>query len=224
LEIALEADGRKPLSPAKRRVVRTCVGLMAALVAVSTVGTAASFYLMGVAPLLLVAMSPVGRHVFLAAPVVDPFALAAVLIVRRQLFYGCSFFLGRALGPDIIPWIEQRVAFAGRFIRLMERLFGRAPRLVVATMAGPTVSTLAGISGMAIKTYMLLVFLSLTVRATLMVGFAELTETYLQMGRVWVDEYRVPGTILMVLGVAIYLRRNGLQAFLPPGVGSTQKS
>ena len=35
-----------------------------------------------------------------------------------------------------------------RFVRWLERLFARAPRTVVLVLAGPTVSVLAGVSGM----------------------------------------------------------------------------
>jgi len=190
---------------------------MAVMVAASLVGMASSFYLVSVAPLLLVALSPLGRHVYLAAPVVDPLALGLVLVARRQAFYGASFFLGRALGREVIPWIEQRVSYAGRFVRFVERLFERAPRLVVALMAGPTVSALAGISGMALATYLALSSLSLTLRAAVMLGLAELLEVYIEMVRGWVVEYRVPGTIVMVAAVALYWRRQGLRPAAPPG-------
>lgn len=189
---------------------------MGAMVAASLIGMAGSFYLVSELPLLLVALSPLGRHVVLAAPVVDPVALGLVLVLRRQAFYTASFFLGRSLGTEVIPWIEQRLSHAGRFVRLLERLFVKAPRLVVLAMAGPLVSALAGISGMALGTYLALAASSLVLRAALMVGFAEWTEVYLQVIRGWVEEYRGPGTLVMVVAVGLYWWRRGARVPLDP--------
>jgi membrane protein DedA with SNARE-associated domain len=212
VETALELDRETLLTFDQRQVVRRCLILMAVLAAASLVGMAGSFYLVSQAPLLLVALSPLGRHVVLAAPVVAPLALGAVLIARRQVFYGASFFLGRALGPEVIPWIEQRISYVGRFVRLIEALFTRAPRLVVVLMAGPTVSALAGVSGMALGTYLALSIISLTIRVAFMLGFAELTQVYIEMARAWVEEHRLPGTVVMVVLVVLYRWRSSARA------------
>jgi membrane protein DedA with SNARE-associated domain len=154
-------------------------------------------------PLLLVALSPLGRHILLAAPVTDPAALLAVALVRRMLFYLAAFHLGRALGPSGIRWIEARAAHFGRFVRWVERLFARASHAVVLVMAGPTVSALAGISGMRLGTFLALATIGLAVRLMLVIGLAEWLREPLEGLLALIDEYWVPGTVVLASGVGL---------------------
>ena len=71
-------------------------------------------------------------------------------------------------------------------------------------MAGPTVSALAGISGLRSGTFAALATLSVVFRLIVMVGFAEWLREYLEIVLAFIDEHWLPGTILMVAGVAIY--------------------
>lgn len=199
-----DAPRKHALSPAERTMVRRSLSLLGVLSTGSLVGVAFSLYLVGHYPLLLIALSPLGRHLVLVTPNVDPIALIAVVVVRRMLFYLACFQLGRALGPAGIPWIEARAARFGQFVRWLEGLFARAPRLVVLAFTGPTVSALAGMSGMRTGTYLPLALASLVVRVGIVVGFAEWMRDYLEIALTWIDEYWLPGTVMMVLGVAIY--------------------
>ena len=47
------------------------------------------------------------------------------------------------------------------------------------------------------------------VRCLLILGFAAWIEEYIEIARAWIDEVWIPGTILMVLGVAIYRWKRG---------------
>jgi hypothetical protein len=192
------------MSPEARRLAARSLSLMGVLGACSMVGVAFSLYLVNHYPLLLIALSPLGRHLILVAPIVDPFAFVAVVVGRRLLFYLASFHLGRALGPLGIPWIEARAARFGRFVRWMERLFARASHAVVLLMAGPTVSALAGISGMRAGVFFPLAALSLVLRALLVLGFAAWIKGYIEIVLAWIDAYWVPGTVVMVVLVAVY--------------------
>jgi membrane protein DedA with SNARE-associated domain len=192
------------LTSRQRRTTRLCLTALGVLGTGSMAGVASSLYLVNHYPLLLIALSPLGRHMILVAPIVDPFAFVAVLVGRRLLFYLASFHLGRALGPLGIPWIEARAARFGRFVRWMERLFARASHAVVLGMAGPTVSVLAGISGMRATVFVPLATLSLVVRALLVLGFAAWIREYIEVALAWIDEYWIPGTVVMVALVAVY--------------------
>ncbi len=208
-------EGPSALTDEQRQVTRLCLSVIGVLGTGSLLGVAFSLYLLNHFPLLLVALSPLGRHLVLVAPIVDPIALTAVLIARRMLFYLASFQLGRALGPFGIPWIEARAARFGRFVRWVERLFSRAPYLVVLLMTGPTVSALAGVSGMRRTVFVPLATLSLVLRMLLVLAFAEWMREYLEIALAWIDQYWIPGTIVMVLLVAVYRwrRRTPLAAF-----------
>lgn len=203
--VAVSAESPTPiLSPEDRRVVGRCLAAMGVLSGGSLVGVAFSLYLVNHAPLLLVALSPLGRHVWLVAPIVNPVAFVIVVAVRRMLFYAASFQLGRRLGPQGIPWIEARAAWVGRFVRFMERLFALAPRLVVFAMAGPTVSALAGISPMSGRVFSALALSGLVARLVVIWFFADSLRPYIELVLAWIDRYWIPGTVVMVALVVLY--------------------
>jgi hypothetical protein len=208
-EEPLAADVPHLLTPGSRREARLSLWVLGTLGSGSLVGVASSLYLVNHHPLLLIALSPIGRHLVLVAPIVDPVAFVAVAVLRRMLFYTASFRLGRALGPAGIPWLEARAARFAAFVRWLERLFARASHLVVLLMAGPTVSALAGVSGMRPVVFTALASTSLVARMLLILGFAEWMRVYIETILAWIDEHWIPGTVLMLVLVLAYrlLRR-----------------
>jgi membrane protein DedA with SNARE-associated domain len=186
------------------RLTRRALMMLGVLSAGSMIGVTFWLYLVNHYPLLLIGLSPLGRHLVLVAPVVDPVAFLLVAVVRRLLFYKASYDLGRGLGNAGIVWLENRVAYFARFVRWVEGLFERAPRFVVLVASGPTVSALAGISGMRQSTFVPLAILSLVARMSLMLGFAELLREQIEIVLAWIDEWWQPGTALMVVGMLVY--------------------
>jgi len=186
------------------RLVRRCLSVLGALSFGSMVGAAFSLYLVNHFPLLLIALSPLGRHMLLVAPIVDPVAFVAVAVTRRMLFYTACFGLGRGLGPSGVQWLEARAARFARFVRFVEALFSRAPHLVVLVMAGPTVSGLAGMAGIKTVPFLGLATISLTLRMLFVLGFAEMLRGPIMQVLDWIDENWVPGTLVLVLGTLIY--------------------
>lgn len=184
--------------------MRLSLWALAALGSASMLGVAFSLYLVNHFPLLLIALSPLGRHLVLVAPAVAPAAFLAVLVARRLVFYLACFQLGRALGPLGIPWIEARAARLAVFVRWLERLFARASHLVVLVMAGPTVSALAGVAGMHVGVFSALATVSLLLRGLLVLGFAAWMRAYLEIARAWIEAWWVPGTVVMVIAVVLY--------------------
>jgi membrane protein DedA with SNARE-associated domain len=193
----------RPPTSGQRRETRRWLLVLGVLGAGSALGTSFSLYLVNHYPLLLVALSPLGRHILLAAPVTDPAALLVVAVLRRMLFYLATFQLGRALGPAGIRWIEARAAYFGRFVRWVERLFSRASHAVVLVMAGPTVSALAGISGMRVGTFLALATIGLVVRLMLVIVAADWLREPLERILAVIDEYWVPGTVVLASGVGL---------------------
>ncbi len=186
------------------RLVRQSLSVLGVLSFGSMAGAASSLYLVGHYPLLLIALSPLGRHMLLVAPIVDPVAFVAVAVLRRMLFYFACFQLGRGLGPSGVLWLEARAARFARFVRWIEALFSRAPHLVVFAMAGPTVSGLAGMTGIRTPVFVCLASSSLLMRMLLILGFAEMLREPIERVLAWIDEHWVPGTLVLVLGTLVY--------------------
>jgi membrane protein DedA with SNARE-associated domain len=194
----------QPLGSEERAIARRCLSVLGVLSTGSLIGVASSLYLVNRFPLLLIALSPLGRHLILVAPIVDPVAFVAVAVTRRMLFYLTCFHLGHALGPSGIVWIEARAARAARFVRWLERLFERSSLAVVFLLPGPTVSGLAGISGMRSRVFVPLSVLGLIVRMLFVLGFAEWLRAPIENLLVVIDEYWIPGTVVIVVGIALH--------------------
>jgi membrane protein DedA with SNARE-associated domain len=195
------------LSPEDRRIARRCLVVLGVLSTGSLIGVGSSLYLVNNFPLLLIAMSPLGRHLTLVAPIVNPLAFVVVGTLRRLCFFLPCFYLGSSLGDTGLVWLESRSERMGRFIRWLERLFKLAPRLMVFLFPGPGMSTLAGISGMPVRIYTPLVGAGLVLR---MIGFILLAEWLrepLEVVLAWIDENWLPGTVIMVIGIVIYRRQ-----------------
>ena len=187
------------------------------------VGIAFSLYLTINFPLLLNALAPLDRHLILVAPAVNPFALLAIVVTRRFVLDLLFYFIGRAAGPTAIAWIEQRYSRTGRFIRWLERFFERSSRFALVLLPGPIMSTLAGSSGMRIALYVPLVLLGLVLRTTVLLSAAAWLRGPIETLRGWIDTYWLPGTVVLVIGVAIYgwrqrhsLRRGLDKTLRPP--------
>lgn len=170
----------------------------------SLAGAASSLYLVNHYPLVLIALSPLGRHLLLVAPIVDPVAFVVVAVLRRMAFYLACFQMGRGLGPSGVEWLEARAERFARFVRWIERLFGRAPHAVVLVMAGPTVSGLAGMTGMRTAAFVSLAVTSLVMRMLFVLGFAEILREPIEWLLARIDEFWVPGTVILVLGALVH--------------------
>jgi membrane protein DedA with SNARE-associated domain len=191
-------------TPQEQALVRHGLTALGVLSICGLTGSAFSLYLVNHFPLLLVALSPIGRHLVLVAPIVDPVAFVGVAVARRLLSYLACYLTGRGLGPTGVEWLEARAARFARFVRWVERLFLRAPHAVVFVMAGPTVSGLAGMTGMHPAAFVPLAVASLTLRMLFVLAFAEWLREPIEWLLARIDEYWVPGTVVMVVGALLY--------------------
>lgn len=201
-DIARAPEVAATLGAAERRVVRICLTVLAILGTGSLVGVAFSLYLVEEAPLLLIGLSPLGRHFVLVAPLVDPVAYLAVGITRRIAFYVPCYFLGRSLGPVALVWLEARARRFAAWVRFTERIFERGGHVVILLGAGPTTSTLAGIAKMRLPVFIVLAVLSLFFRLVLMYELAEVFREPLEELLAWIEQYRLPGTIALIAAIA----------------------
>ena len=79
-----------------------------------------------------------------------------------------------------------------------------AGKTVVLLMSGPTVSALAGISGMRTAVFVPLATMSLVARMLALLFFADVLRSYLEIALAWIEAYWVPGTVVMVTLVGLY--------------------
>lgn len=192
------------LSAEDRRIVRISLTVLAILSAGSMTGVAFSLYLVEEAPLLLIGISPLGRHFVLVAPQVDPIAFLLIGTVRRLAFYTACYFLGRSLGPIALVWLEARARWFARWVRWIESLFQKSGIAVILTMAGPTTSTLAGIARMNLATFLSLATVSLIVKLAVLYEFADIFREPIEQLLGVIEQYRLPGTIVLISGIVVW--------------------
>ncbi len=119
---------------------RILVGVLAVVYAVATAGAIFGAALLDY-PLLLAALSPVGRHLFIAAAATDMATFVAVLAARRMIDSVVVFYLGRTYGDRGIAWLERRFVRFGRVVDWTVHVFRRAPHVVL--FVAPTMPTYA---------------------------------------------------------------------------------
>ncbi len=221
---ASAAEGPSPipaqLSADNRRLARCCLAVLAVLATGGMLGVAFSLYLAVHHPLILVTLSPIGRHLILVAPSVDPIAFVAVGASRRMVFSATCFFLGRALGASALGWLELHVPRVSRFYRWLERLFTRAPRTAVLLLAGPGLSIIAGSTGMRPPVFLPLLAVGLVLRMLLLLALAESLREPIEQLMALIREHWVPGTVVLVtaLGLSRWMRRGRHTPLRPPSL------
>ncbi len=199
----------------QRRTAARCLGIVGVLSAATLIGVGSSLYLANNYPLLLIALSPLGRHLILVAPVVNPYAFVAIAVSRRAAFSVPCFYLGRALGPIAVQWLESRSPRAGRAIRWLERLFRRSEKasfVLVFLFPGPAMSTIAGDSSMRSSVYLSMVIAGLVFRMLIVLWIGDWLRGPIEIVLSWIDQYWVPGTVVLVAGIAFYQWRQWVRA------------
>lgn len=124
------------------------LGAAAALGVVGMAGAALAPSLLAHSPLLLVALSPIPRHLVLAATATPIVPFVVIGTVRRMLASVLGYYIGRAYGPDGIAFMHGRYPRFSPMIRVIERWFDRAAPLLLLISPGPILCALAGATGL----------------------------------------------------------------------------
>ncbi len=140
------AEGEASDAYARRKRMLALAAPVVAVMVAGFVGTAFMPYLLARAPLVLVALSPIFRHLVLASRVVDAVPLFAVAVPRHFAPDIFVYLLGREFGRTALEWVEANSPSSGRFVRMLERLFSKGGVLVLLVSPDLVVSTLAGIA------------------------------------------------------------------------------
>jgi membrane protein DedA with SNARE-associated domain len=129
---------------ARRRLLLWCVVPLSIMSIGSLIGTAFMPYLLARRPLVLVALSPLFRHLVLAAPRVDAAAFFAVAVPRHFLPDPFVYLLGREYGHLAFEWAGGNATRSGKLVRTMERAFAKVGPFALLVSPDVIVSTLAG--------------------------------------------------------------------------------
>ncbi|MFO0661170.1 MAG: hypothetical protein U0165_15260 [Polyangiaceae bacterium] len=118
------------------------------------IGTAMGPVLLTQSPLLLVALSPLPRHLVLV-PEADPIGFYVIGVIRLFVVDPFMYQLGREFGVDALVAVKRRYPDSARSLVLLERLFRRAGLVLVFFFSAPLVCLLAGASGVKPTTFVI---------------------------------------------------------------------
>lgn len=114
------------------------------LTAIGTVGAALMPTLLAYSPLLLIAVSPLPRHLVMAAPLVPMAPFVVIATARRMLTSAVIYGLGHTYGEDGIAWVRKRYPSVSGALDMLQKAFDFAAPLVIFVAPGPLIAALAG--------------------------------------------------------------------------------
>jgi membrane protein DedA with SNARE-associated domain len=185
------------------------LGTLAAAASCSLVGVAFAPALLIHAPLALIALSPLGRHMVMVATVTDPLPFVVVGAARKMVACGLAWALGQIYGPEGIEWVEDRYPRLGSMARWLERLFARAgaPLVVVAPLL--SVCALAGAARMPLRRFLPLAAVGQVIWTAATYAVGDAMSAWISPVTEFIARYMVETTLACVAAVVAYqaLRR-----------------
>jgi len=146
-QAAVEA-GTGNLPPGGSRAVTLGLGTgWAVILTAGSLGLAFSPWLVVNAPLLLIALSPLPRHLVFVAPKLEFLPFVVVAALRSEAWSALWYFTGVIYGERGIRWFEGRNERLGGLVRAGERLFRRASLPLLFVSPNPLFCLLAGAWG-----------------------------------------------------------------------------
>jgi membrane protein DedA with SNARE-associated domain len=113
-------------------------------------------------PQLQMFLNPRNRYMILAAATVEAVPFFIIGFTRLVLTDPIGFVLGRQYGDAALTWAGEKMGDDGRFVRRVERIFGKAAPAIVLIAPNLYMCILAGASGMRTR-----VFIALNVVGTI---------------------------------------------------------
>jgi membrane protein DedA with SNARE-associated domain len=187
-----------------------CAVPLAIFTVSSTVGAMFMPYLLARKPLLLVALSPLFRHLVLAAPSLNAVSLFAVAVPRHFVVDPFVYLLGRDYGPIAVEWIETNSPGVGKLVRALERLFGKIGPVALLVSPDVVVSTLAGAARVPFPLFVVMNLVGTVATVTVARWFGNALEVQIHAIVVFFQGHLVAVTaasVLMVLAFNAWSRR-----------------
>ncbi len=183
--------------------------------AASLSGTALAPSLLVSAPLALISLNPVTRHLVLVSGLVDTVPFFAVAVARLFLPDPFYFLIGRLYGGDAVSWVERRSGRAGRLVRRVDAVFKKAGPLVLFVAPVGLICVLAGASRMRPSHFALINLAGTLTAVTLVRLFGVALERPIDIVRGFVEAnvllLTVVSTLLVLISVGVrrYRERPG---------------
>jgi membrane protein DedA with SNARE-associated domain len=194
------------------------------LLSAAAVLTLGSFIGVGLAPtlltyhpLLLIALSPLDRHLVVAATVTPMLPFVIVATARRMLMCTLGFGFGRAYGDEGLLFLQARYPSMRRAIATVERLLRRAAPIVLLLAPWPIICAMAGVTRVRLRLFLAMATLGQLMWTSLTYRLGEALRARIAPMLVFLREHVISTTLACLLAVAVYawLRRGQRSEALP---------
>src|SRR3954454_11838717 len=214
-------------APIDRGKLAVLIGVIAALVVASNVGTILAANLAKDHPLALLALSARNRHLLLAvAAGIGAVPYAAVSAVRLLIPAVAFFLLGTWYGDRGLRWLERQAGGTPKSIRWVERWFDRASLPIVFLMVGSNlVCLLAGARRLPVRTYAIVLAAGILVRLAFFWFLGKALQDPLEVVLDWLNRYQwwIAGAFLAITLAQSFRRASTAVKELPkPEVGTDE--
>lgn len=174
-----------------------------ALVIASYVGSALHPTLAVDHPLWLISLNARNYHLALVVPNVSLVAFAVVAFVRLVLSDPLFYVLGREHGEAGRAWVGRQVEGSDRIIGWLDRWFPRLGAPFVFVAPNNVVCLLAGVTGMKVRTFVLLNAAGTATRIAVIWWFGQVFEDQLLDVLDLFSRYQLPATLIAIALVGI---------------------
>jgi membrane protein DedA with SNARE-associated domain len=178
----------------------------------STIGAMFMPYFLARKPLLLVALSPLFRHLVLVAPSVDAWSLFVVAVPRHFAVDPFVYTMGRDYGPVAVEWMEANSPGVGRLVRGLEQLFAKVGPVALIVSPDVLVSTLAGAARVPFPIFVVMNLVGTVLNVAVARWFGNALEVQIHAIVAFFQSHLVAVTlasVILVVAFNAWSRRNG---------------
>src|SRR5215207_128689 len=208
-----------PAVPIERGRLALLLGIIAALLVASNVGTILSAGLAKDHPAALLALSARNRHLLLAvAAGIGALPYAVISFVRLTIPALVFFVLGSGYGDRGLRWLERQAGGTPASLRFVERWFDKASLPIVFLMPGSNlVCLLAGARQMAARTYVIVLASGIVVRLGFFWFLGKALQDPLEVVLDWLNRYQwwIAGAFLAITLAQSFRRASAAAKELP---------
>jgi membrane protein YqaA with SNARE-associated domain len=155
-------------------------------------------------PLVLLALSPIPRHMVLVAPITDPVPFVLIAGLRRFMASVLGYYLGLTYGEQGFAWVERRSARAGRVARWLERWMRRAGPLALIAIASPGLCAIAGTTKLSARVVFPCALLGQLIYVSATYALGDALEQWTAPILVFIREHVVVATVATATAIATY--------------------